>query len=206
MADDTRERLLRAATEVFAEKGYAAATVREICTRADANVALINYYFGDKLALYEQVLRDVVAADPARSPGLLGANPEDGLRVIIGTMLEKASEARGSGSLRYRLMMHEFSHPSEGTVRMLEITMRPVYDKLRALVSAISGLPPTHDHVRLCVHSLLGQVAHFAHSGPIMEALWPEMKLTAEQREMVAEHIAGSMLVYLRETSPAAHR
>jgi AcrR family transcriptional regulator len=206
VADDTRERLLRAAAEVFAEKGFAAATVREICTRADANVALINYYFGDKLELYTQVLQDAVAADPPRALESYGSTPEDALRAMITTMLEKATEAQGRSSLRYRLMMHEFGHPSEATVRMIEITMRPVYDKLRGLVSEILGLPPTHDKTRLCVHSLLGQVAHFAYAGPVMAALWPQMKMTPRQREMIAEHIAESMLAYLRTEVPASRR
>ena len=55
--DNTRTRLLKAAAEVFAEHGYENATIRQICTRADANVALVNYHFGDKLELYTEVLR-----------------------------------------------------------------------------------------------------------------------------------------------------
>jgi hypothetical protein len=121
-------------------------------------------------------------------------------------MLEKATEAQGLSSLRYRLMMHEFGHPSEATVRMIEITMRPLYDKLRGLVGELLGLSPSHDKTRLCVHSLLGQVAHFAYSGPVMAALWPQMKMNPRQREMVAAHIADSMLAYLRSEVPAAQR
>ncbi|MDH4012180.1 MAG: TetR family transcriptional regulator, partial [Desulfobacterales bacterium] len=45
---ETRNRLLNAACEVFAEKGYRNAKVAEICHRAGANVAAVNYYFGDK--------------------------------------------------------------------------------------------------------------------------------------------------------------
>ena len=46
--EETRWRLLQAATEVFAEVGYHAATTREICKRADVNLASIHYYYGDK--------------------------------------------------------------------------------------------------------------------------------------------------------------
>ena len=54
---ETRRQLLEAAGEVFAEAGYRDATVREICRRAGANIAAINYHFGDKEKLYAEVLR-----------------------------------------------------------------------------------------------------------------------------------------------------
>ena len=55
--DDTRKRLLLAATEVFAEHGYHAATTREICRRGNANLAAIHYHFGDKAELYREVFK-----------------------------------------------------------------------------------------------------------------------------------------------------
>ena len=51
-SSDTEKRLLEAAGEVFAEFGYRAATVRQICEKAGANIAAVNYYFGDKEKLY----------------------------------------------------------------------------------------------------------------------------------------------------------
>ena len=50
--DDPRGRILSAAGQEFADKGFEAATIRDICTLAAVNVAAVNYYFGDKHRLY----------------------------------------------------------------------------------------------------------------------------------------------------------
>ena len=50
------ERLLHAAGEVFAERGFRAATVRQITERAGVNLAAINYHFHDKGELYARAL------------------------------------------------------------------------------------------------------------------------------------------------------
>lgn len=58
MSDQTtKERIMEAASQVFCEKGFKGTTVRDICAEADANVAAINYHFGDKRKLYYQVLQ-----------------------------------------------------------------------------------------------------------------------------------------------------
>jgi AcrR family transcriptional regulator len=58
----TREKLVEAAGHVFAEHGYQATTVREIVKRSGANIAAVNYHFGDKLGLYTEVLQQSVRA------------------------------------------------------------------------------------------------------------------------------------------------
>ena len=60
MADiSARNKVLEAAGEVFAQKGFKAATIREICSLAGMNLASVNYYFGDKDGLYREVIRYV---------------------------------------------------------------------------------------------------------------------------------------------------
>ncbi|MFE1173959.1 TetR/AcrR family transcriptional regulator [Streptomyces sp. NPDC058773] len=55
-AQGTRLRLLDAASELFAERGYERATVRDIASRAGANQALLFRYFGSKKALFGEVM------------------------------------------------------------------------------------------------------------------------------------------------------
>ena len=87
--DPRRAKLLEAAGEVFAEHGFYAATVRQICSRAGANVAAVNYYFGDKAELYEEVLRQTVSAthDAGMREALATAEPKQALRRELGKHL-----------------------------------------------------------------------------------------------------------------------
>jgi AcrR family transcriptional regulator len=72
---DTKEKLFLAAVAVFAEKGYKAATVREICRRAKgANNNAVNYYFGDKARLYALII-DILFAEIERRMAAMIPNP-----------------------------------------------------------------------------------------------------------------------------------
>ena len=54
---ETRDRLLKSAAQLFADRGFKKVTVRDICRAAKANVASVNYHFGDKTGLYREVLQ-----------------------------------------------------------------------------------------------------------------------------------------------------
>ncbi len=56
--ESTREKIKTAAAEIFIEKGYAAARMQEIADRAQANKAMIYYYFSSKDALFESIIRE----------------------------------------------------------------------------------------------------------------------------------------------------
>src|SRR5476651_2466907 len=58
-SQETRRRLLQAAGEVFAERGFHAATIKDITDRAGASLASVNYHFRDKSELYAAVLRRI---------------------------------------------------------------------------------------------------------------------------------------------------
>src|SRR5213083_1343520 len=90
---ETRERLLRTAARLFADRGFKRVTVRDICRTARANVAAVNYHFGDKLGLYREVLQiaiDAVRAttDAGRKAGE-GQPPEEKLRRYLSVFLRR---------------------------------------------------------------------------------------------------------------------
>lgn len=58
--EPVRERLLKAALDSFLSDEYHKVTTRLIAEKADANISMIRYYFGNKEGLYEEMIRDTL--------------------------------------------------------------------------------------------------------------------------------------------------
>jgi AcrR family transcriptional regulator len=200
-AEPTRDKLIEAAGHVFAERGYRAATIREICRRAGANVASVNYTFGDKMGLYTEVLRHSLRA--AQSSDLnesidASLSAEEVIRgVIRARLMSLCKEDRPDWHVR--LVMHECSHPTPAMGRVVDEGMRRKYEHVRRAVSEIIGLPPEHETTRLSVNSIIGQILFYSFSKPVLSHLQPELKLTPEQLDRIADHIADFSLAYLKK-------
>ncbi len=203
LPDGTRNKLLDSAGQVFADFGYHAATVREICARAGVNVALVNYHFGDKLELYTEVLRHSIGA---HRDGIIqqalrsAAPPEEAFRELIHAMFQRVCRADRPG-WHFRLMVHELAQPTPAMAAVIDDTMRPIYERFCELIGVMLGLPVDHDKTRLCAHSVIAQVVHYVHSRHVISRLWPELDLTAERISEISTHIADFSLAYLRGNS-----
>jgi len=64
----TRRRVLECACAIFADKGYRDTTIAEICRQAKANIAAVNYHFGDKETLYGEALQYAFGVANERYP------------------------------------------------------------------------------------------------------------------------------------------
>jgi AcrR family transcriptional regulator len=198
-AEETRSKLMLAAGEVFAEVGYQAATTREICARAGANIAAVNYHFGDKLGLYTEMLKGAVLQGENRfvDAALEAKTPEEALRNFILGMFRKMSE--GDRPAWYvKVMTHELAQPTPGLNAVVDNLIRPNAEILCGIVGRIIDRPALHPQTRMCAHSIIGQVVHYMHARPVLNLLWPEWQMTPESLNEIAKHIADFSLAALK--------
>jgi|SRR5215813_1700810 len=198
--DQTRARLIEAAGEIFAEFGFHHTTVRQICSRAGTNIASVNYHFRDKKGLYTEVLRQSMRAarfDAVRAALDQPAAPEQILRAVVKARLESLW-GRDLEDWHFRIMMHEIARPTPAMNEVVTEAILPVYARLRGMVSKILRLPADHEKTRLCAHSIIGQIMFYAFARQVITQLWPQMKMTPAQLDLIANHIADFSLAYIR--------
>lgn len=197
--DPTPESLLAAAGEIFARRGYEAATVAEITRAAGANVASVNYHFGDKHTLYLAVLRHSLPPPPDPVATAAGArlSPEKQLTAFIVEFV-RALIGEGRPSWGARIMAREIAQPTAALPEVIGEIMRPRYERLRAIIGAYLGERPASERVRFVAHSVIAQCVHWAHAQPLFPHLWPQFRLTAPQVDRIAAHIAKFSLAGLK--------
>ncbi len=203
--DATRNQLLEAAGEVFAEVGFRNATVRAICQRAGANIAAINYHFGDKETLYIEVLRYAHGKALEKHPLLLDvpetAAPEKKLRAFIHSLLLRVFE-KGSHSWHGRLMSREMIEPTVALDALIEERIRPTHTALATIISEILKRPASDDCVILCVSSVFSQCVFYNHCRPAVVKLFPKLvPHDAASIENLAAHITKFSLAAMKDFS-----
>ena len=140
----TRAVVLEAAGKVFAERGFAEATSKEICERAGTNGAAVNYYFGGKEGLYEEVLieahRQMLSLEDLNRIIASEATPEEKLRVFLEHIIRTAMNASELWGIR--IFLRELASPSPFVPKFITTAVFPKSQKLRELIRDITGLPP----------------------------------------------------------------
>ncbi|MGE3538946.1 MAG: CerR family C-terminal domain-containing protein [Candidatus Tectimicrobiota bacterium] len=200
-AADTRQRLLEAAGEVFAEQGFRATTVREICQRARANIAAVNYHFGDKEHLYAEVLRYAHRCAMDKYPPELGlpetAAATQRLRAFIQSFLLRIFD-EGSPAWHGKLMAREMIEPTQALDTLVDTEIRPRAEQLAAIVRLLSGPQMSEDQVQMCAMSIVGQCVFYHHARPLIVRLNPAQRFTAQEVARLAEHITQFSLAALQ--------
>jgi TetR/AcrR family transcriptional regulator, regulator of cefoperazone and chloramphenicol sensitivity len=190
----TKERLLTAATQVFADRGFKETTVREICALAGANLAAANYHFGSKDKLYSAVLVNFLSSAFSRFPVDVGVRPdspiEERLKAYIRGLLYRLL---GDGDPLYKklgkLLMAEFLEPSDYFDTMSEHHIGPTYEALQHIVREL--LPgAVEEIVHRCAGSIVGQCLLFDHAKGIIQRMCPELSLEANSLDRAADFIA----------------
>jgi AcrR family transcriptional regulator len=196
--DLTKARLLEAAGEEFADKGYELARVRAICDRAGANLAAINYHFGAKEQLYMEVLREAHKCGLERQEELTatGASSAQRLRGFIRHFLERVLAMNRPEDWQHRVMLREMLAPTPFSEVLVREGIRPRFERLKSLMREIC---PEADDRRLnvLVFSVIGQCLHYKLARRITERLIGEEGYQALDLDYLSDHIASFCLAAL---------
>ncbi len=156
----TRSRILKAASAVFADKGYHDATVEDICRHARTNVAAINYHFGSKDQLYAQVWREAFNAAMAAYPPEGGLGPEASieqrLRGSIHGMVGRSVDPGRIGHAG-KLLLREMINPTDVIRDVKRDAIQPLHDRMCRLMAQLLGPDARQEQVLLCAMSVVHQ-------------------------------------------------
>ena len=197
---ETRDRLLTVAARLFAERGFSKVTVRDICRTAQANVAAVNYHFGGKTGLYEQVLRSAIdimqgTTEAAREAGAK-RTPEAQLEAYVAVFLERA--AKGDYCWIHQLMMRELTDPTPALDLVVKQVVRPRTAYLSVVVASLIHCRPDDERVGRCVMSVHAQI-HALLNSPVASRLHgAAAAATPGHLQQLARHITRFSIAGIR--------
>jgi len=204
-ADDPRVRILSAAGQEFAEKGYEAATVRDICTAAGVNGAAVNYYFGDKQRLYIESVKHAHRERVRQVPPpdwLPGTPPETKLRDFVGNMIERML-GFDQPPWQVRLMLREILHPTDACRELVEDYIRPHFTMLVDILDELAAGSLSAAELRRVGLSVVGQCFLYRAAGDVVGMLIPAAEIDRlHTPEQLADHVTAFSLAALGRAAP----
>ena len=194
---DTRERLLDAAAEVFADQGFRGATVRDICARAEANTAAVHYHFGDKEALYREVLDGALGHALSEFPPDHGLPKDptarDRLHAFVHSFLLRVLTTEKSARLM-KLMTREMSEPTGALDHLVETVQRPLFRLLHGIVAELAGPSVPPDVVLACSQAVVAQCLFYKHAEHVIARMGHRVPHTPDEIERLAHQITAFTL------------
>ena len=190
--EQTQDRILQAAVEIFAMEGFRDATVREICTKAGVNVASVNYYFRSKEALYSEALAFAFRQADRRYPMTeavdADVSPEKCLKHFIEIFLHKLLDETCLGH-HGKLIAREIADPTKALDGIIRTAIAPQFKVLRDLMPQLLGPGWSELDMQRCVLSVLGQCLMYKHSRSVIDRICPGVIADADEIERSAELI-----------------
>ena len=172
---EARARLLHTAVHLFAEKGFANTSTRELATAAGVNIAAISYYFGDKAGLYRAAYTEpmgdcaVMASVDIRAVSL-----EQGLRLMFTHIAEPLKQGE-IVQLCTRLHFREMLEPTGLWAEEINTDIRQGQAALSQLLSIHLGLEQPDDDLHSLAHSIVALPVYLFMGRDILLALQPHL-------------------------------
>lgn len=191
-ANDARSRLVSSALRLFAEKGYEAASTREICEAAGANISSIRYYFGDKAGLYRAAFTEPMGESSCGSN--IGTYADLPLPEALGRFFSEFLEALKKGEklgLVMKLHFREMIEPTGVWQQEIEAEIKPQHEALVLRLKEHLGLAEVDTDLHRLAFSIVGMAVHFYVGQDIIAAISVPMLSSPQAIDVLAERLAG---------------
>ncbi|WMW64451.1 CerR family C-terminal domain-containing protein [Nitratidesulfovibrio liaohensis] len=202
--ESTRQRLLEAAGIAFAEHGYDRATGKEICERAGANPAAINYHFGGKDKLYAAALHEAhrrfLTAEDIRAALPPGTPPAERVGIIIRDLLSNLLTTDPS-AWQLKLMTQEMMRPTPFLDELVRAEIVPKSMFLRGAVAELLGRPDSHPAVQLSCMNIISMCLTQYLNREIFRRVFPDLILSADGLELLTAHTLSFVTGGLRQVA-----
>jgi len=155
---ETRQRLLAAASEVFAKKGFWETTHAEICEKAKVNTAAVNYHFGSKEELYIEAWKYSFERSIAARPPDGGIAPEAPVgQRLRGRILAFMHRIGDPNNYEVEIMHKEMANPTGLLTETIQKSVEPINEGIRSIIKELLGDSTNKQRISMCMMSILGQ-------------------------------------------------
>ena len=194
----TRQSLLSAGAQEFAQLGYQKARIVEICRNAETNPASINYYFGSKsnfyIAVWEHLLSKTVERESYQLKEIPA--PEECRAMLRAWMLNLfGANIRKSRALHLRniLIYREMADPSEMFQELFTRFLEERANCLEQLIRGMNGdkLSPIDGKIRLL--SMIANISFFMNNRPLEQMLLHQKDFEDKHLEKIVDTLLDMM-------------
>ncbi len=197
---ESRHKLLLAAAEVFAKKGFRETTNADICEKAGVNTAAVNYHFGSKEDLYIEAWKYSFETSVKKYPPDGGVSPDAPVQErLYGRILSFMHRIADPETHDVEIMHKEMANPTGLLSEVIEKIIEPIEQKYGAIFKELLGDGASKQQLFFCQMSVMGQcfgpMLHLRHHRAEPETPLPG-KLPVDFRiEELAAHITRFSLI-----------
>ncbi|TLP38297.1 CerR family C-terminal domain-containing protein [Arcobacter arenosus] len=215
--ENTRDRLIKTAMEMFAEQGFDKTSVRELAKKANANIAAINYHFGGKEGLYQAVLEYIIDYMDSWAMPLVDAydtflKEQNGtfemnktinwIEEFIDTFITRAFESYESNILLHKIIVREQLKPSLGFNKIYSMASLKLAEHIISdLLNKISDTTDT-DKIIIYTNSIIGLMHRFVSANSSVRAELNVKDFTESQKkdikELIIYQVKNTLLQFLK--------
>jgi AcrR family transcriptional regulator len=192
----TRAKIIQAAGQLFAERGFSGVTVRDIAKKADTNLSALNYHFRGKDALYREILLKAcksASISPAERKHLQNLDPDMALFILVKEAIKHYSKQKAS-NWKVAIIDRECWDPSLVFEEVVEVYFRPETDFIAQIIGRITEKPAESHEVRFATIGLIGLLSLYGSYNHLIDAVAPGLRKTFQKKDWLVRQIIRMVL------------